>query len=253
MLLATPAADTYVSSWGLPGCLYSTLTCSLTLTADTSVVLQLAPKPTLSIGITGNGTAQAVWSPPGALATQTAVKCAASCSIPIDPGVLVEIDAIAGSGSALIGFTGDCTSTLSPCYLYVDASKAIAIAFAGKPMLSVTVTGSGHGTVTSSDGQLSCPTVCTDAVTAGSSLTLTAAPDTSSSFGGWSGACSGTQPTCTLSVTGATAARASFNAKPSSSGGGGSGGGGGGLDPATLALLAALVLERVRTARRRAH
>ena len=51
---------------------------------------------------------------------------------------------------------------------------------------------------------------CSESVTRGTVLTLTAAPRGGSTFAGWSGACSGTG-TCALTVTAATTVTATFN------------------------------------------
>ena len=257
-LTAAPAADTYLAGWGTPGCVDYLLTCTLTLTADASVVVQLAPKPTLSISMVGNGWAQAVWTPTAQPSLPpSVVKCTASCSIPVDPGVSVEIDMIAGSGWQLTATGGDCSGAGggSPCFLYMDGPKAVTVEFTAEPIVTVTLAGTGHGTVSSNDGLLSCPGPCTDAVARGSPVTLTATPDASSTFDGWTGACSGGQATCTLTVTSGVTVGATFKGAPASGGsgggatGGGQGGGGGGLDLATLAALGALVAARAASGR----
>jgi hypothetical protein len=66
--------------------------------------------------------------------------------------------------------------------------------------LAVAPTGSGSGTITSSDGKISCPGTCTASYPAGSQVVLSAAPAAGSSFNGWSGGgCSGTGP-CTVAL-----------------------------------------------------
>ena len=78
--------------------------------------------------------------------------------------------------------------------------------------LSVTLAGTGSGTVTSSDGDVNCGTTCSASYSNGSSVTLKATPAAGSSFAGWSGGgCSGTTSTCTVSVTSATTVTATFN------------------------------------------
>ncbi len=72
-------------------------------------------------------------------------------------------------------------------------------------VLSVSTAGSGTGSITCGGG--ACPT----SVTSGTSVTLTATPASGSSFAGWSGACTGTASTCTLTVVGNTTVSATFN------------------------------------------
>jgi List-Bact-rpt repeat protein len=77
--------------------------------------------------------------------------------------------------------------------------------------LAVSVFGSGTGTVTSAPGGLSCRPSCAGFAAPSSEVTLTATPSNGSTFLAWRGACSGTNPTCTLTMDGAKAATAVFN------------------------------------------
>jgi subtilisin family serine protease len=79
--------------------------------------------------------------------------------------------------------------------------------------ISKGVSGSGTagGTVTSSPGGISCGTSCTASFPSGTNLTLTASPDETSAFANWSGACSGTQPTCSLTLAASTSVTALFS------------------------------------------
>ncbi len=68
--------------------------------------------------------------------------------------------------------------------------------------LTVTQDGTGSGTVTTT------PTGTT--FTAGTPVTLTATPAAGSTFSGWSGGCSGTSPTCQLTMNSSITADATF-------------------------------------------
>jgi hypothetical protein len=86
------------------------------------------------------------------------------------------------------------------------------------PRLSVSRSGSGSGTVTSTPSGIACGSDCTQNYTAGSRVTLTASAASGSRFTGWSGGgCSGTG-TCSVTVNGAVAVTATFG--PVSTGGG---------------------------------
>jgi hypothetical protein len=75
--------------------------------------------------------------------------------------------------------------------------------------LTIIKTGSGTGTVTGRE--ISCGTTCTGLFPQGTTIELTADPDTGSSFAGWSGgACTGTAP-CTLTMDVARSVTAKFN------------------------------------------
>jgi len=116
-------------------------------------------------------------------------------------------------------------------------SNAVQVAAEGgggvQHSLVVSLAGTGSGTVTSSPGGVSCSPGCAHDFAAGTSVVLTPAPASGSSFAGWSGACSGTG-TCQVTLNAATSVTATFNAEgggggsPSGGGGGSSSGGGGG-------------------------
>jgi len=84
----------------------------------------------------------------------------------------------------------------------------------GNPALTLTFTGTGSGTVSSTPGGLSCnsPNFCaTQRFTSGSSITLTAAPNSPSTFGGWSGCDSGITNPCTVTLNGNRNVTVMFN------------------------------------------
>jgi peptidoglycan hydrolase-like protein with peptidoglycan-binding domain len=74
--------------------------------------------------------------------------------------------------------------------------------------LSFSITGTGDGTVFTNG--VMCATNCFITVQQGISVTLTASPDGSSIFVGWAGACSGTNPSCTVVVNANTGLAALF-------------------------------------------
>jgi len=76
--------------------------------------------------------------------------------------------------------------------------------------LAVLRMGTGSGVVTSSPGGIACGPSCSASYPSGTSVTLSAAPASGSTFTGWSGGgCSGTA-TCTVAVTAVTTVTASF-------------------------------------------
>jgi uncharacterized repeat protein (TIGR02543 family) len=77
--------------------------------------------------------------------------------------------------------------------------------------LTVTKVGTGAGTVTG--GGINCGTVCSVNVNSGNSVTLTAAAASGSTFAGWTGACTNTTGTCTVSMTQARSVTATFNSQ----------------------------------------
>jgi hypothetical protein len=64
--------------------------------------------------------------------------------------------------------------------------------------------------VTSSPTGISCGLTCSASFPYGSVVTLSASPESGSTFAGWSGACSGLG-TCTFTVSAAVAVSATFD------------------------------------------
>jgi VCBS repeat protein/List-Bact-rpt repeat protein/FG-GAP repeat protein len=76
--------------------------------------------------------------------------------------------------------------------------------------LSLTLAGSGRGSITSSPAGINCPGSCASSFDSGTAVTLTAAPSSGSVFAGWSGDCTGTGA-CSLSMSADESATATFN------------------------------------------
>jgi DNA-binding beta-propeller fold protein YncE len=129
------------------------------------------------------------------------------------------------------GATGDCGNTtghglssgsppgvaISPGAdsVYVTGNSPGAIAEFARllPTLTVSLTGSGSGTVADTTGAISCPSTCSHAFPIGAVVTLTAGPHPGSSFVGWSGGgCAGTS-TCQVTMSADTAVTATFTAQ----------------------------------------
>jgi uncharacterized repeat protein (TIGR02543 family) len=78
--------------------------------------------------------------------------------------------------------------------------------------LTVAVAGSGVGKVTGAPA-VDCPGKCTATYEEATEAVLTATPDATSVFAGWTGACSGSSPTCTVAIGEATSVTATFAKK----------------------------------------
>jgi hypothetical protein len=83
---------------------------------------------------------------------------------------------------------------------------------AGSYALTVGKAGTGTGTVTSAPAGISCGSACSASLASGTAVTLTASPAAGSTFGGWSGGCTGTGA-CTVSMTAARSVTATFTAQ----------------------------------------
>jgi hypothetical protein len=145
-----------------------------------------------------------------------AFDCSAQCSQSLAAGTQVQLTAAATSGFSFSGWQGACSGN-GVCALSMDADRDVTATFVALPppppgaaRVSVNLTGTSAGRVTSSPAGLDCPGTCAFAFPAGTAVTLTAAADASSTFLGFGGACSGN--TCTLTATSDQTAYANFNA-----------------------------------------
>jgi hypothetical protein len=79
--------------------------------------------------------------------------------------------------------------------------------------LTVSLTGTGAGSVTSTPPGISCQSDCTEDYLSGTTVTLTATPDAGSTFSGWSGACTG-MGSCIVTMDSAKSVTATLEAIP---------------------------------------
>jgi phospholipase C len=75
----------------------------------------------------------------------------------------------------------------------------------------LTVSAGSGGIITSSPSGINCGSACSASFSSGTKVTLSATPSSGDSFASWSGACSGSSLTCTLTMNGATSVSATFS------------------------------------------
>ena len=211
-LSANPAAGSTFGGW--TGACSGTGSCALTMNADKTVSGSFsasAPPPrTLTVTPptgTGSGTI-----------TGTGINCPGDCTETYADGTAVTLSANPAAGSTFGGWTGACSGTGS-CALTMNADKTVSGSFSASapPPRTLTVTpptGTGSGTITGTG--INCPGDCTETYADGTAVTLSANPAAGSTFGGWTGACSGTG-SCALTMNADKTVSGSFSA----SGGGG--------------------------------
>ena len=104
------------------------------------------------------------------------------------------------------------TSLTAELYQNAVANVQVTRPLSAYPV-NVAITGTGFSTVSSDVAGISCgyPNFdCSETYSAGSTVVLTASATPGYLFTGWSGDCSGTAPTCTLSVNAQKAVTANF-------------------------------------------
>jgi hypothetical protein len=161
----------------------------------------------------------------GRIQTGVAPDCRATCTVDVASPGPVTLVAIAETGNGFAGWSGACSGG-GACSVVLDADRAVTATFSTLPPSSLPpssppppsppppgvpakrvllVATSGGGSVTSAPEGIDCGAICTAEFDDGVSVTLTARPNAGWQFGGWGGACSGSQG-CTVAV-GATAPR----------------------------------------------
>lgn len=154
---------------------------------------------TLTVNRTQGGGGHVTSSPAG-LDCDFGAAGASPCVATFNAGTAVTLTALAHADSTFLGWAGACSGT-GLCQLTLSQNTSVEVQFQPSPMTQVQVNlqGNGSGTVTSAPAGISCRPTCTNGFAQGQTITLTAAPDNGSVFGGWSGACGGSG-TCTFNV-----------------------------------------------------
>jgi hypothetical protein len=170
---------------------------------DISVLLNNT-NVTLSVALEGGGSGIVTSNPAG-------VNCLPTCSADFTPGSSVTLTATPSAASVFAGWSGACTGT-GTCTVTMDSAKSVTATFnvdAQAVILTVTKAGTGTGTVTSNPVGINCGADCSEPYVKNTSVTLTAIPFGTSTFSGWSGACTGTG-TCTVSMNQSKSVTATF-------------------------------------------
>jgi hypothetical protein len=128
----------------------------------------------------------------------------------------VILQATAAADSNFSGWGGACAGAIgNTCTVSMTQAQSVSATFAIKSYtLTVSVGGTGSGAVTGTG--INCPGDCTQTFTHGTAVLLTASAAADSNFSGWGGACAGAiGNTCTVSMTSARSASATFTLIPS--------------------------------------
>ncbi|MBS1150108.1 MAG: Flagellar hook-length control protein FliK, partial [Myxococcaceae bacterium] len=200
-LSAATAVGSTFTGWG--GACTGTGTCQVTMNSSLSVTatFTLNQYPlTISKPDNGSGTV-----------TGGAISCGSSCSASINHGATVTLTAAAATGSTFLGWSGGGCSGTGSCVVTVTAATTVIANFRlNQYTLSVSKPGTGAGTVTGTG--ITCGADCSEVVSHGTVVTLTAnvVSGSGSSFSGWNGGgCSGTG-NCIVTMTAATTVVAIF-------------------------------------------
>ena len=143
----------------------------------------------LTVSISGDG---AVTS------TDGLINCPGTCSNSYPGNTQVTLNATPAQGWSFAGWSGACTGTGS-CNLTITQNVSVAASFT-QNAVTLTVSTSGNGSVTSTDGFINCPGTCSHTYLSNTQVTLNASSAQGWTFSGWSGACSGVG-SCNITMT----------------------------------------------------
>ena len=198
VLTATPSPGSVFAGWS--GACTGTAPCQITLGAAAQVI---ATFNTLTYPLTVSNT--------GVTSAPASIDCGALCSSDFGYDDMVVLQATPSSGHTFEGWGGDC-SGLAECVVLTYQARQITAQFSrpNDVQLSLVAQGGGGISIQTGDTDTPCASTCQTRVTYGSAVTFTATPSAGHVFKGWTGACSGQTPTCTLTLEQDTQVTASF-------------------------------------------
>jgi Divergent InlB B-repeat domain len=146
------------------------------------------------------------------------ISCGSTCSASFASGTSVTLTASPSTNYSFTGWSGACSGT-GTCTVTMSQAVNVTATFTLIPTqqttnYTLTVTKSGAGTGSVSSIGIACGNTCSASIPSGTPVTLTAAPNTGSTFAGWSGACSGTATTCNVTMSAAESVSATFTLIP---------------------------------------
>jgi subtilisin family serine protease len=189
------------TQWLTP-CTGGAPTCTVRMESDHIVVLSVT-SARVAASAAGTRSGRIVSAPAG-------IDCGAVCNANFAPGTLVRFTASAEPNSRFTGWSGACSGTTTDCTLMLAAGTTDVIGtFQRFPVLTVARSGNGSGSVSSAAG-IACGADCSEVLTPDAVVVLEATSGADSVFTGWSGACTNTGTTCTVTMNEAKSVTANF-------------------------------------------
>jgi hypothetical protein len=147
----------------------------------------------LSVALVGQGTVKG--DPKG-------IDCPGTCQTTYVEGVDVDLTATPALGWRFGAWGGSCSGTAPTTSVSMLFHKTCDVAFCetATAQVAIGLGVTGQGEVRTNLETLSCKGACAACLPQGSQVTLTALPFEGYRFLGWTGDCSGTEPTLTLTL-----------------------------------------------------
>lgn len=167
----------------------------------------------LSVAVVGGG---------GVSSSDKVFSCGNKCYGVYAPGTTVILNAKANSGNSFSGWGGACAGAATSCTVVLNAESSVTASFVvagggggggggGAATAKLVLGVSGSGAVNSTPAGIDCGKTCAASYPLGSAVALSATPAPGLAFIGWSGACTGTAPTCTVTLNTDTKVGAAFS------------------------------------------
>jgi alpha-tubulin suppressor-like RCC1 family protein len=206
-LHANPELGNALSGWG-GDCTGTDELFDLTMNGPKtcSATFVKAPDRTLTVNKEGTGSGTVT----GTTGKGDGLDCGSNCTEVYLHGRVVFLNATAQEGSKFVKWSGDCTQ--NHFAMTTDMTCTATFDVLPKYTLNTTTTNvGGTGSITSQPAGIDCGSDCTEDYFEGTDVTLTATPDTNSSFMGWTGDCeSSTSSQATLNMDQALSCTAKF-------------------------------------------
>ncbi|CAB4945700.1 MAG: hypothetical protein F2842_05720 [Actinobacteria bacterium] len=218
---ADPAQSTLVfKGWFGPCRVYNTVQCSVPMSSSRSIATLWGTSTSNVLAVTKSGLGTVTSNSGG-------INCGATCEATFEPATSVVLTSTPALGQSFKGWGGACSGTSTTCTLSMAAARTATAVFGSSTSGRLAVSTTGSGTVMSTPAGIDCGSSCFAALEPGT-VALRAVPNDGSGFVGWTSGCSGSNPACSLTLSGTGASVvAQFTALPSlssfspTSGGGG--------------------------------
>jgi hypothetical protein len=161
---------------------------------------------TLTVEKTGTGTGKVTSSPAG-------ISCDPTCSFAFADNTIVLLSGASGANTAPVAWAGcDSVTIEHKCKVTMSGTRTVKASFdLAKRKLSITKSGTGTGTVTSTPAGIDCGSACSAEYEHGTEVTLTGTSGPNTEAVKWSGCTSVSEGKCLVSMIAAKAVSATFS------------------------------------------